>query len=63
MSPGAGGAGKVLLASGHESIMGKRKSESVVFKDFSEASSPRDAILVLKIIKCDKERRKYSTLT
>lgn len=43
--------------------MGKRKNESVVFKDFSEPSSPCDAILVLKIIKCDKERRKYSILT
>lgn len=64
MGPGAGGAGKVLLvASGHESITGKRKSESVVFQDFSEPSSPRDKILVLKITKSDKERRKYSILT
>jgi len=53
-SPKAAAAGKeLLIASGHNSIMGKRKSGSVVLQDFST-----DAILVLKIRKRDKERGK-----
>jgi len=45
INPEAAAAGEQLLVtSGHESIIGKRKSESVVFQDFSEPSSSRDAI-------------------